>query len=281
MPLNSPFTAAGFSLGAASFWGVSDFTGGYAVRRVDAFLFATLTHASGTLLMVLLARLHGSPFPSASSLAWSLAAGALAGIALAVFYGALAAGKMGLTTPIAAVLSAGIPAAVGMMREGLPGDLPVLGFALAGAGIWLISRSEDGGRPTGLGLAVLAGLGFAGYFLCIKQAGAGSALWIAGLSRASSFVVTGIVVIVGGHSQKMLASSVALGLFAGCVDVCGSWLFVRAMQSGRLDSTVVLSSLYPAVTVLLAALLLKERFSRWKTLGMVATLLAVPMIALQ
>jgi drug/metabolite transporter (DMT)-like permease len=128
---------------------------------------------------------------------------------------------------------------------------------------------------------MLSGLGFAGYFLCIKQAGDGSALWIAALSRACSFVVTLAVVLFGRHFQRMPASSVFLAVFAGCVDVSGSWLFVRGMQRGRLDSAVVLSSLYPAVTVLLAWLLLKERFTRWKMVGMVAALVAVPMIALQ
>jgi drug/metabolite transporter (DMT)-like permease len=281
MELNSQIPAAGFSLTAALFWGVSDFTGGYAVRRADAFLFATMTHAVGSLFMVLLALSQHSPFPSSHALGWSLGAGALAGLALAFFYSALATGKMGLTTPVAAVLSAGIPAAVGMITEGLPGRVPVVGFGLAGAGIWLISRSEDGGRPQGLGLALLSGLGFAGYFLGIKEAGSGSALWIAGLSRASSLLVTAAVVLFGRHFQKITRPSALMAVIAGCVDVSGSWLFVRGMQNGRLDSAVVLSSLYPAVTVILAWLLLKERFSRWKTVGMVAALLAVPMIALR
>jgi drug/metabolite transporter (DMT)-like permease len=281
LALNSALPAAGFSLTAAVLWGVSDFTGGYAVRRLDAFLFATLTHISGASLMLLLAWLWRSPFPSRHALVWSLAAGAFAGIALAVFYGALARGNMGLTTPVAAILTAAIPASVGMITEGLPGKLPLLGFGLACAGIWLISRSENGGRPVGLGLAVLSGLGFAGYLLCIKEAGSGSALWISGLARSCSFVVSAAVVLFGWRFQKITLSSTALAIFAGSVDVGGSWLFVRATQSGRLDSAVVLGSLYPAVTVLLAWLLLKEHFSRWRIVGMVAALVAVPMIALQ
>ena len=277
--MGSQPVAAGFSLTAALFWGTSDFVGGYAVRRTDAFLFTTLAHVSGSLLMILLALWQHSPLPARHAVHWSLLAGTFAGFALAIFYSSLASGKMGLAAPVAAVLSAAIPAAVGMMREGLPGKLPVLGFVLAGTGIWLISRPEGGARPQGLGLAVLAGLGFAGYFLCIKQAGAGSALWIAGLSRACSFVVTSAIVVFGRHFQKMPLSGIALAIFAGAIDVSGSWLFVRATQSGRLDSAVVLSSLYPAVTVLLACLLLKEQFTRWRVLGMIAALAAVPMIA--
>lgn len=281
MPLPSQIGPAGLSLGAGLFWGTSDFVGGYAVRRTNAFLFTMITHAAGTLLMVSLALLHHSAFPSRTTAAWAVAAGIIAGTALAVFYQALAVGRMGLTTPVAAVLSAAIPAVIGMITEGLPGFVPVAGFLLAGTGLWLISRPEDGIRPQGLGLALLAGVLFAGYFLCIKRAGEGSALWIAGISRACSFVVTAVIVFSGGKFRGITPKSIGLAAFAGCVDVSGSVLFVRAAQTGRLDTVVVLSSLYPAVTVVLAWLLLREHFSRWKAIGMVAAIAAVPMIALQ
>jgi len=91
-----------------------------------------------------------------------------------LFFKALASGKMGLAAPVSAVLGAGIPTIFSMMTEGFPGVGHVLGFVLAGIGVWLISRAEDGGtRPEGLGLAVLAGIGFAGFYICIRQAGDG------------------------------------------------------------------------------------------------------------
>jgi drug/metabolite transporter (DMT)-like permease len=153
------------------------------------------------------------------------------------------------------------------------------GFALAGIGILLISRTEDDGGSDGVGLAVLAGIGFAGFFLCMKQAGNGSALWIAAFSRLGALGVTGAMVLLGRNFGKITGTGVGLGILAGCLDVTGSALFVRASQTGRLDTAVVLTSLYPAVTVLLARLFLKENFTRWKALGMIAALLAVPMIA--
>ena len=100
-----------------------------------------------------------------------------------------------------------------------------------------------------------------------------------GLSRLGSLVLTGVIVLLGRNFRQITRPGVGFGVLAGCLDVTGSALFVRASQTGRLDTAVVLSSLYPAVTVLLARLLLKERFTRWKALGMVAALLAVPMIA--
>ena len=201
------------------------------------------------------------------------------GGALAIFYRALATGRMGLTAPVAAVLGAAIPTVFGMFREGLPEAAQVVGFALAAVGIWLISRSEDGSPPEGIGMAALAGIGFAGFYLCIKQAGDGSAFWIAATSKVASFILTGVIVLVGRRAREIDLRGTAFGALAGCLDVIGSVLFIRASQTGRLDAAVVLSSLYPAVTVLLARLILEEHFTRWKALGMVAALLAVPMIA--
>jgi drug/metabolite transporter (DMT)-like permease len=279
--MTAPLIPAAFSLAAMWCWGTSDFTGGYAVRRAPAFLFTTVTHASGASLMLLLALLNHSSLPSRPTIGWTLLAGALSGISLAIFYRALASGKMGITTPVVAVLSAAIPTLVGMITEGPPGILTICGFALAGLGLWLITRPEDGSRPEGLGLALLSGVGFAGYYLCIKQAGHGSPLWIAGLSRACSFFVTGVFVVLAVKIPRITRPDIRLAIFAGCIDVSGSALFVRAMQTGRLDTVVVLSSLYPAVTVLLAWLILKEHLPRWKAVGMFATLAAVPMIALR
>ncbi|MBS1851790.1 MAG: EamA family transporter [Acidobacteria bacterium] len=278
----------GFSLATILCWGTSDFTGGYASRRANALLLTTITHAAGVVLMVTLATLGHSPFPETRSLLWAAAAGISGGGALAAFYRALSTGKMGLTAPVAAVLGAAVPVIFTVVKEGLPDKAQLLGFLLAGVGIWLIARPEAGMRPEGLGLAVLAGVGFAGFFLCIKQAGDAAALWIAAGSRLASLTLTGLLVVGSWVAQAperrhsvlyMTKSSAWLGLLAGCLDVSGTALFVRASQTGRLDAAVVLTSLYPAVTVLWAHWILHEHFTRWKMAGMLAALAAVPLIA--
>jgi drug/metabolite transporter (DMT)-like permease len=268
-----------FSLAAVFAWGTSDFLGGYAARRANAFLLTTIAHLSGLLLMLTLASATQAPFPSERSVIWALAGGVSGGGALALFYRALASGRMGLTAPVAAVLGAALPTIFGMITEGMPGALHIAGFLVAATGIWLISRTEDGSGPEGVGLAALAGVGFAGFYLCISQAKDGSALWLAVFSRAGALVVTGLIVLLQRNFRDITASGVRLGVLAGCLDVSGTALFVRATQTGRLDSAVVLTSLYPAVTVLLARLILHEHFTRWKAVGMFAALLAVPMIA--
>jgi uncharacterized membrane protein len=261
-----------FSLAAVLAWGISDFTGGYGARRANAFLLTAIAHLSGLLLMVAVALASDSPFPSRTALAWALAAGLSGGGALAIFYRALATGRMGLTAPVAAVLGAAIPTVFGIFREGLPHSVQFIGFILAALGIWLISRSEDDSPPEGIGMAALAGIGFAGFYLCIKQAGDGSAFWLAATSKVSSFALTSLIVLIGRGTREIDLRGIALGVLAGCLDIIGSVLFIRASQTGRLDAAVVLSSLYPAITVLLARLILKA-------LGMFAALLAVPMIA--
>ena len=273
------FVTAAYGMAAVLAWGTSDFLGGYATRRANAFLFTVVVNLGGLLLVGTLASVTHAPFPSARSAAWVLAGGISGGAALAIFYRALSSGRMGLTAPVAAVLGAAIPALVSMHSEGLPGRVPLLGFALAATGLWLITRTEAGSAPDGIGLAVLAGIGFASFYLCVRQAGDASPLWIASLTRTGGLLVTGLIVLFLGKFRDITPAGVRWAIVTGCVDSLGTILFVRASQTGRLDEAVVISSLYPAVTVLLARVFLKEHFTRWKFVGLLAALAAVPMIA--
>ncbi|HLX85854.1 MAG TPA: EamA family transporter [Terriglobales bacterium] len=280
MSLPAQYLPAAYSLTAVGVWGTSDFLGGMGARRANAFLFTAIVHISGMVMMGTLAVMTHALFPGVASVGWSLAAGALGGLALAFFYRALSRGNMGLVAPVAAVLSAAIPTVVTAFSTGFPGYRHLLGFLLAGIGVWLISRTEGAsGRPEGLGTAILAGVGFAGFYLCIHQAGDASAMWTAACSRFASLVVTAGFVIFGRHIRSVAAPVLAIAVIAGILDVSGSAFFVRANQLGRLDDAVVISSLYPTVTVLLARFFLHEHFSRGRTIGMVAALAAVPMIA--
>jgi drug/metabolite transporter (DMT)-like permease len=233
------------------------------------------------LLVGALASVSRSTFPSPRAAAWGLAAGISGGAALAIFYRALSSGRMGLTAPVAAVLSAAIPTICSMFTEGVPGKITLLGFAFAAIGLWLITRTEDGSAPEGVGLAIFAGIGFAAFYLCIRQAGNSSPLWMATLSRAGGLLVTGSIVLLGRNFRDITRSGIGWGVFTGCIDSLGTILFVLASQTGRLDEAVVISSLYPAVTVLLARFILKEHFTRWRFVGLLAALAAVPMIAAQ
>jgi drug/metabolite transporter (DMT)-like permease len=269
----------GFSLSTTAAWGTANFLGGYASRRVNPFVIATIADLAGLAFLILVATTVHAPMPSGHALLWSLVAGTAGGIALAIFYGALSSGKMGLAAPVAGVLSAAIPAVATIFRQGLPGARRLIGFALATLGVWLISRSNDKTEKKILGLAILAGCCFAAYALAIKQAGSGSPLWIEAHSRAAALFVTAAITVCGRKFVGLGQSASLLGIVIGLIDVSGSVAFVRASQLGRLDTVVVLASLHPAVTVLMALLLLKEKLTLWKAVGVCAALVAVPLIA--
>ncbi|HEX8816275.1 MAG TPA: DMT family transporter [Terriglobales bacterium] len=272
--------STGYCLGTMLAWGVSDFLGGYFSRTINAFLLTLGVNIGGLVCMVTLAALSGAPLLPARAIAWVVAGGMMGGGSLAVFYQALALGRMGITAPVAAVLSAAIPTAFSLATEGMPAPIHLVGFVVAGIGIWLISRSEDGLQREGLGLAVVAGVGFAGFYLCLRQAGQGSALWIASFSRVGGLTVITMILALQRNFRGLTTAALRWGTLTGCLDSLGTVMFARAAQTGRLDAAVVLSSLYPAVTVLLARLVLHEHFSRWRTIGILAALAAVPMIAM-
>jgi uncharacterized membrane protein len=281
MSAAAQYIPAAYSLAAVGVWGTSDFLGGVGARRVNAFLFTAIVHISGLVAVAALALMtHASFLPGTRSVVWALISGVVGGMALVLFYCSLASGNMGLVAPVAAVLGAAIPSIVSAFAEGFPGRRHIVGFILAIVGVWLISRTESStGRPKGLGMAVLAGIGFAGFYLCAHQAGDASPLWIAVVSRCGAFMVTGNIVLFGRYFRPVPTPVMTIAVVAGILDITGSVVFIRAAQIGRLDEAVVLSSLYPAVTVLLARIFLREHFSRVRTLGMVAALVAVPMIA--
>jgi len=275
---------AAYSVAAVFVWGVSDFAGGYGSRRANAFVLTAFSHACAFALMASIALGQHGTFPDRTSILWAIAAGAVGGFSLAIFYGALASGHMGLSAPIAALLGAAIPTMVDIALEGAPSRWSIAGFALAILAIWLITRPEpqgendESGRPKGVAAAALAGVGFAAFYLCIHQA-SGSPVWVAAISRVGSFTATAIAVAVIRAPLKLDPPAAGLGAIAGFFDVSASAMFIYANQHGRLDEAVVITSLYPAVTVLLARLVLKERFSRWKFIGLLAALAAVPLIA--
>ena len=279
MPLAPQFATAAYGLAAVVAWGTSDFIGGYATRRANAFLFTTVVNLGGLLVVSSIAAATHAQFPLGRSLVWDLAGGMSGGAALAIFYRALSSGRMGLTAPVAAVLSAAIPTVFSIFAEGVPGKIAVLGFFLAAVGLWLITRTEDGGQPEGIGMALIAGTGFAGFYMCVRQGGEGSAFWIATFTRTGGLLVTGLIVLLRKNFTEITSAGVVWAVLAGSVDSLGTILFVLASQHGRLDEAVVISSLYPAVTVLLARLVLKEHFTRWRFVGLLAALAAVPLIA--
>jgi len=278
--LNPELTSAIFGLSSAALWGAGDFSGGFVSKRANVFGVTLVSQAVGLLLMIALALFSHEPIPSTHAILLGCAAGLSGSIGVALFYRALAVGKMGIAAPIAAVITAIIPVTVGMISQGLPGPLALVGFGLAFVGVWLLSRSAtSAGRPQGLGLAVLAGFGFGGFLVFLAQTDTPAVFWALTAARTASVALLVIVVLSTQHKTwHPNRNSLPLVFAAGVLDVGGNILYLLATQSGRLDVAAVLASLYPAFTVILARGILKEHIARMQLLGVVIVLVAIPLI---
>jgi drug/metabolite transporter (DMT)-like permease len=270
----------GLGLLSAAVWGGGDFAGGIAAKRVNVFRAVALAQAVGLLSMLLLAWLTGEPVPPGRDLAWGALAGITGTCGIASLYQGLAIGRMGIVAPVAAVVSAIIPVLVGMRLEGAPAPLQLAGFVLAVASIWLIAR-PDGQVDThrGLGLAILAGGCFGLFLVCGKQAGHHVVFWPMVAARMASVTLMSVLTVCSPPDRRPLRPALASMLVSGLFDAIGNALFIAATRHGRLDVASVLSSLYPASTVVLARVLLKERISRLQTAGIVGALIAVALIS--
>src|SRR3954469_5640270 len=176
--LGGNLTAVIFGLASALCWGAGDFSGGLATKRASVFGVLAIGQAGGLLLLIVLALVWGEPLPSATDLAWGLAAGLAGAVGLASLYRALAIGQMGIVAPLSAVLTAALPALFGALTEGLPGALKLVGFVLALVGIWLVAGTGvSADARDGRGLAVLAGCAFGLFFILVHRAGASAIFW--------------------------------------------------------------------------------------------------------
>jgi len=269
-----------FGLAASLSWGSGDFCGGLASRRAHPSAVVAAAYAAGFVLLIGLALILREPFPSHMDILWGAIAGLVGALGLIAFYSALSIGRMGIIAPVSAVLTAGLPVVFSAFTEGLPGLLQFGGFALALFAIVLISRPERAKeRPKGLGLALLAGCGFGCFFILISRVSHNATYWPLAVARLTSVLF--LLVMALFRKQRIIPqrNAVPLVLVAGTLDAIGNAFFVLAAHSGRLDVASVLSALYPAATVILAAIVLRERVTRMQGIGILLALIAIPLIS--
>ena len=262
--------AALLALGGALSWGVGDFLGGLAARRVAVLTVLAASQAIGLVGVLLWVVLTKDPFPGVPELLPAALAGVAGVIGLGALYRGLAVGAMGIVAPISAA-SPLVPLAADAARGIVPETLQVVGVVLVLAGIVTLSREPGSGSQriaAGAGLAVVAALGF-GLFVVGLDAGADeSAPWAVVAARAASVALAvAAAVFVTRTSLRpprdLLPTLVAIGIF----DTGANVLVAFATTKGAAGIVAVLSALYPVVTVLLARVVLGERLSPSRRLG--------------
>lgn len=272
--------SSGLSLLAAASWGSADFSGGLATKRASVFRVVAVAHACGLVAMVAMALLTREAIPPRAELAWGAFAGFSGAFGIAALYRALAIGRMGVVAPVAAVVTGVLPVLVAFRTEGLPDRLQICGFALALLSIWLVARpNEYVDSHRGLGLAVIAGVMFGLFLIAGKQAGHHGVFWPLATARLVSTTLMVLIVAFMPRDPQPLRAILWPIVLSGLLDSAGNALFVAATRHGRLDVAAVLSSLYPASTVILARVLLKERISTLQGVGIACALMSVGLVS--
>ena len=273
-------------LTAAVLYGSGDFLGGMATRRAHVLTVLTLVESAGV-IVALAAAVISSDSASLAGLAWGLSAGLVGGFGLIVFYTGLAAGPMSVVAPVSGLVSTVLPVAVALGEGERPGVGVYAGALLCLVAIVLASSAGDAGpaHPGRLGRAIAygtaSGASFGLFFLLIRNAGQSGELWPVAAGRigelaiilaAAAVLRPGLLRGVGGGIPLAAAG-------AGAIDVVANICYVAATRTGAFGLAVVLASLYPGVTVLLARVVLGERLRRIQRVGLALAAVGIVLVA--
>lgn len=268
---------------AAAVFGCADFLGGVASRKASALSVSAVSQAVSLLLLLPALFLFPAESVTARDIGLGALGGLFGGLGVAALYAGLAAGRMGVVTPITAALAASIPAALDFAMGASPRVLGVVGLVLAVVAIVVVSTSRHGAEKTSmraLGLSVLAGTMFAGFFILISFTDPASGLWPLLGARLASVPFLTVLALVRGAGLRIPREALPATLGAGVLDMAANVALLAAVRSGPLAVASVLASLYPVATVLLARFVLGEHMSRTQRVGIALAMVAVVLASL-
>ena len=287
--------AIALGLASAVVWGAADFLGGLKSRQLQLLAVLLVSQAAGLVAVVIWASLRGEGLP-AEVVPWGIANGISGTIGLAAFYRALSVGAMGVVAPISAS-AAVIPVAVGVAGGERPGALQLAGIAVAIVGVAVASyeppgaplsepgaATETAGRPagrrsSGVGLALIAAVGFGVFFVGIDEGSNHDLVWTLVVGRIVSTGLLASVALFARPSLAMTGRDLNAVLAVGLLDISANALFAAGSTLGLVSVVAVLGSLYPVTTLLLARFLLGERLHRIQRAGTVVALAGVALIS--
>lgn len=298
--MNPSTASTGLGLLSAASWGGSDFVGGIGARKGPTLLVTLAGQVVPLFALIAVGLLLHAVVPDRHATLLAAIGGFEGAFALALFYRALAMGAMGLTAALTGLVTAVVPVLFSAFHYGLPSPVAAAGLACGCAAIWLITHQPSNeSRPTpavALLLGAIAGAGFGTQLILFHLAefnlaernlsGPASFVSIMAIARAAGTVGLILVVLAvrpaagGPKTVRNWASNWALiGAFAGLLDTAGNLFYLGAAHFGRLDAAAVICSLYPAGTILLAALFLREKPSRRQLAGIAIALTAVALLS--
>lgn len=272
-----------YGIASAFTWGAADFIGGLASKRTSPYRVLFLGELAGVIPFIIMALVSGESVPALADMLWAALASLLGLGGLVFLYRSLASLQMTIAAPVSALFSALIPVVFAFFTEGLPRFATLIGFILAFIAVWLISQTDGTNLRfsfSDLRLPLISGLFFGLYFIVIHQATLNSFFWPLVSARSAGLLALGSFAFFTRQPalpQRDLWGRVILN---GILDIGGNGFYVLAARIGRLDVSAVLGALYPASTVLLAWIFLKEKIAPVQTVGILLAFGAIILMTL-
>ncbi|MGA8113040.1 MAG: EamA family transporter [Actinocatenispora sp.] len=275
------------ALCAAVGYGASDFVAGLLSRRVSSYAVAVVAQIAAASAVVLAAALLPAAHPSGANLAWGAVSGIGNGLGTAFLYRGFGSGRMSVVAPLSAVGAAGLPVLVGVALGDRPSTLMIVGIVLALPAIALISRPPGrqalDGQPAGrAGVldGLLAGAGFALLFVALGRVPTEAGLWPLALGQIAATPTVVLAALLARGTLRAPLRAAGGAVVVGLLGAAATLLYLLAAQRQLLSVAAVVTSLYPALTVLAAMVVLREHVGRGQALGLAAAVVAVTLITL-
>ena len=272
-----------YGLISSTTWGAADFVGGLASKRANPIRVLYLSEMAGFIPFMLLAIILREPLPSAGDFLMGVISSLIGLAGLIFLYRALAEGQMTIAAPVSALFAALIPVVFGSFTLGLPSVPTLIGFGLAFLAVWFISQTDSTNwrfSISDLRLPLISGFFFGFYFIAIHKATLNAFFWPLTAARFAGFVALAIFALFTRQSPMPPRETWTLCILNGVIDIAGNGFYVLSSHTGRIDIAAVLGALYPASTVLLAWIFLKERISFVQMLGIILAFIAIVLFTL-
>jgi drug/metabolite transporter (DMT)-like permease len=276
------------ALVSAVLYGSADFFGGLTARRANTIATVVWSQFAGLVLLLLVLPFLPATTVSPRDWTWGFVAGFSGGIGVAFLYRALAVGTMAVVAPTTAVIAAMIPVAFAFAMGERLRPLTFAGVALALFAIFLVSRPAStskpdeeklrGAFPPGFGLALLSGIAVGIFFLSLARTNPAAGMWPLIAARISSISLFTVIALVAKRTLRMDRIAAGTATLGGALDMAANAVYMTAARVGPLSIVVTLASLYPASTVVLARMILKEHLSWTQIAGIACALAAVVLI---
>jgi drug/metabolite transporter (DMT)-like permease len=266
-------------------FGSSDFAAGWGGRRSDPSAITAIAQPLGLVAAAIAIIIFSARSPTPHALWWGALSGIGSGVGTISLYRGLAVARMSVVAPLSAVLTAALPALAGLLLGEHLTAVAWAGIAIAMPAIVLVSLQPDGGhgsRRAGIVTGLLAGAGFALLFIALDRAGTSAGAWplLPGQAVATVMVWAWAVPPRNRPSRKAWSQAWRIGIVAGALSGIANLLYLAATGAGQLAIVAVMTALYPAVTVLLARVILHERWNRLQIIGLAAAAAAVAAISI-